>query len=923
MPDLGQYDGSVVFSVDGDNRNIKKVLSDTTTAIDKESRKWDSSVDDSSAKMTKAMNRAFDVNRVKTWGAQLGKALGKLVVESVNLASDLEEVQNVVDVTFGDDASVINKWATNAKKQFGLTETQAKRFTSTLGAMFKSAGLAGSEITGMSTDLAGLAADMASFYNLDFDTAFQKIQSGIAGQTEPLRALGISLTESNLSAFAAENGQVYKDLSDAEKIVLRYKYLMQATADAQGDFQRTSDGYANAMRLLDTNLDRLRTNLGEDILPLVSDAVTAINGMFDLLGREMPDTALDVFRGIDAETERKMALIGETADGARALVESMRELGGTQVQTDNGTTTYDDLFQRMAELQAAGGNVDAYLASLGLSVEDVNADYAEWLTITQRLTDAIPGLSEIIDDQTGAVDGGAQAVSNYIDEWERLREAELLQAAAAKKVDAYEAARANLAGYQVDATVARRIADNRKAALEAALANSGYTMQDIRDAELRQAISGGGMPAWYREFDEMRRGVIEAEGEAARAEKIYEEQATALEQVAEEAAEAAKYSAELGDTTEDVAEAMTVLDKAAAGEEAALAQIAATTQALGDTLAQIADTYQSTWEDATKDVDSAVKGFEKIVTPAQKAAQEVKDLKAQLTSDNEAEISLKISAKEGELVSYGGMMEGMQSQLDYLRTYQANLAAAREAGYDLDMLAELADGSAESADILAQLAKNTDLNSVMDLNNLWADVRAAKGDLSTDLTNTRLSADEEYQALVQSAADMIQQLDMYDGAQEAATSTVEGIVQGLGAGLSGITSQVDAILAQLARLTSFSGFSGVVGNWNLGAMLGARGGAVITPHANGLDYVPFDGYLAALHEGESILTAEEARVWRNFVSGGASSANNIDYDALGGVMRDNIRTGGNVYLNGRQVGRVLDGVQADQYRGLERSGWQG
>ena len=77
MPDLGQYDGSVVFSVDGDNKNIKKVLSDTTTAIDKESRKWDSSVDDSSAKMTKAMNRAFDVNRIKTWGEQLGKALGK------------------------------------------------------------------------------------------------------------------------------------------------------------------------------------------------------------------------------------------------------------------------------------------------------------------------------------------------------------------------------------------------------------------------------------------------------------------------------------------------------------------------------------------------------------------------------------------------------------------------------------------------------------------------------------------------------------------------------------------------------------------------------------------------------------------------------------------------------------------------------
>jgi hypothetical protein len=149
---------------------------------------------------------------------------------------------------------------------------------------------------------------------------------------------------------------------------------------------------------------------------------------------------------------------------------------------------------------------------------------------------------------------------------------------------------------------------------------------------------------------------------------------------------------------------------------------------------------------------------------------------------------------------------------------------------------------------------------------------------------------------------------------------VEGIVQGLSDKLPSVTSQVDAIVAQLERLTSFSPYSGVTGNWSLGARFGA-GGAVITPHANGLDYVPFDGYLAALHEGESILTAEEARVWRNFVSG-ASATQSIDYDALGGVMRDNIHAGGSVYLNGRAVGRVLDSVQADSYRGLQRSGWQ-
>ena len=117
---------------------------------------------------------------------KVGKALLDFGKDAIQAASDLEEVQNVVDVTFGDDAAKIEKWAKAAGTQFGLTETQAKKFTSTLGAMMKSAGLAGPEIVDMSTDLAGLAADMASFYNLDFDTAFQKIRSGISGETEPL-----------------------------------------------------------------------------------------------------------------------------------------------------------------------------------------------------------------------------------------------------------------------------------------------------------------------------------------------------------------------------------------------------------------------------------------------------------------------------------------------------------------------------------------------------------------------------------------------------------------------------------------------------------------------------------------------------------------------------------------------------------------
>ena len=139
--------------------------------------------------------------------AKIGKMLVGFGKDAIEAASDLQEVQNVVDATFGaSGAAKIEQWAKSAGTQFGLTETQAKKFTSTLGAMMKSSGMAGDDIVEMSTDLAGLAADMASFYNLDFDTAFQKIRSGISGETEPLKQLGINMSVANLNAYALQQG---------------------------------------------------------------------------------------------------------------------------------------------------------------------------------------------------------------------------------------------------------------------------------------------------------------------------------------------------------------------------------------------------------------------------------------------------------------------------------------------------------------------------------------------------------------------------------------------------------------------------------------------------------------------------------------------------------------------------------------------
>lgn len=189
--------------------------------------------------------------------------------KSVEYASDLQESQNVIDVTFGESAKTINKWAKDAGDAYGMSELQAKKYTGTMGAMLKSMDMTDDAVVNMSTSMTGLAGDMASFYNLPIEEAFGKIRAGIAGETEPLKQLGINMSVANLEAYALAQGldKSYDSMTQAEQATLRYNYLMQATADAQGDFARTGDSYANQGRKLELAISNLSQTVGEILLP--------------------------------------------------------------------------------------------------------------------------------------------------------------------------------------------------------------------------------------------------------------------------------------------------------------------------------------------------------------------------------------------------------------------------------------------------------------------------------------------------------------------------------------------------------------------------------------------------------------------------------------------------------------------------------
>ena len=270
-------DGKVVYKIEGDSSKALKSLDDFEKKAKKTGKQFEDTVEDTmdgaertvyaaATKIAKAIGSAFVTKKI----IEFGKA-------AIGVASDLNEVQNVVDTTFGTDGAIkVNEWARNAAEAFGESELQAKQFTSTLGAMFKSMGVGQADMEEMSMSLAGLAGDMASFYNLDPTEAFEKLRSGISGETEPLKQLGINMSVVNLEAFAMAEGitKSYQEMTQAEQATLRYQYIMSATADAQGDFADTSDSLANQQRILQLEIQTLAAEIGQDLMPIAQEILT-------------------------------------------------------------------------------------------------------------------------------------------------------------------------------------------------------------------------------------------------------------------------------------------------------------------------------------------------------------------------------------------------------------------------------------------------------------------------------------------------------------------------------------------------------------------------------------------------------------------------------------------------------------------------
>lgn len=342
-----------------------------------------------------AVTAAFSVKKLVDFGRQ-----------SIETASDLAEVQNVVDTAFGESKQKMEDFADTAVKTYGISKLTAKQTGSNFMAMAAGMGLANDSASDMAMALTGLSADMASFYNVGQDVASTALKSIFTGETETLKQFGIVMTDANLQAYALSKGitKSTADMSQAEKVQLRYNYVMSQTALAQGDFAKTSDSWANQTRILSEQWKEFGATIGTVLMNVLLPAVKAINSLLSQLislaqgaakalseafGFELSNSA-DEAQSIAKSTSQAADNYSDIADNAQqtqeaqegflASFDQMNKLNDESKSDSTGVVGAGDIMQPSGtSVEVDTGKADKKLSDFFKSVRTQFEKFADYL----------------------------------------------------------------------------------------------------------------------------------------------------------------------------------------------------------------------------------------------------------------------------------------------------------------------------------------------------------------------------------------------------------------------------------------------------------------------------------------------------------------------------------------------------------------
>ena len=369
---------------------------------------------------------------VKKIGLLIGGAfaVGKLVQfgkECVELGSDLAEVQNVVDVTFTTMSDKVNEFAKNAMTSAGLSETMAKKYVGTFGAMSKSFGFSEAQAYDMSTALTQLTGDVASFYNISQDLAYIKLKSVFTGETETLKELGIVMTQNALDSYALANGygKTTSAMTEQEKVALRLKFVQDQLSAASGDFIRTSDSWANQVRVMQLQLQSLKATVGQGLINIFTPILKVINillGKLATLANAFKSfTELITGKKSSGQTSGSGAGLagtdaiadtadqyGQAADNAEQLADANKDNATATKKANKETKNYLSSLDEVHKVTSSGSDSSSTPSSSGGSGSGTgsslpsavgNVDYgnlAEGETALDKISDSAKKLAELL-----------------------------------------------------------------------------------------------------------------------------------------------------------------------------------------------------------------------------------------------------------------------------------------------------------------------------------------------------------------------------------------------------------------------------------------------------------------------------------------------------------------------------------------------
>ena len=339
----------------------------------------------------------------------------QFVEKGIDTASQLAEVQNVIDTAFGGSAESANEWAKAAKSAYGMSELTAKRYLGQFRQEWASLGdLPTETMDEMSMAMVGLVGDYASFMDSDFETAAKRVNAVITGNTQAIEQWGVSLHAATLEEYAASIGmdEKYKKMSELEKRMLRYNYVMAVSKNVQGDFVKTQGSYSNQMRLLQENMNDIGASIGSSLLPVLTSVVSGLNSLVN------PEKDLaDTIGGIDA-----------------AYSKTLESLNSQKVEVDA---------------------MISRLASLSGNSKLTQEQQAEWERVLSSLSATLPGVNDLIGEQAGEIRGGADALKAYSDNYFEMQRREAMSQSLKKRQSAVDSARNELIDKKTELNIER------------------------------------------------------------------------------------------------------------------------------------------------------------------------------------------------------------------------------------------------------------------------------------------------------------------------------------------------------------------------------------------------------------------------------------------------------------------------------------